>query len=81
MPDFVNNLLNMDVFCDANCTVTFTKTDVTVYNAHGNIILWGIRESNGAKMWQINLTTTTPNNAMLTTPPYIYRENHDQFCQ
>jgi len=68
MPNFVNNLLRMGVFWDANCTVTFTKTYVTVYNAHSNIILWGIRESNGAKMWQINLTTDTANNANTTTP-------------
>jgi hypothetical protein len=68
MPDFVNNLLSTGVFCDSNCTVTFTKTNVTVYNAHGTIILWVIRESNGAKMWHINLTTVT---ARIPTPPHI----------
>ena len=68
MPNFVNNLLSMGVFCNADCTVTVTKTDVTVYNAHGTIILWGIRESSGAKMWQINLTTAT---ASIPTPPHI----------
>ncbi len=51
MPDFDNNLLSMGVFCNADCTVTFTKTDVTVYDAHGVIILWGICKSNGDKMW------------------------------
>ena len=47
-------------------SVTFTKTDVTVYDAQGNNILWGIRESNSAKMCQINLTTNTANNASIT---------------
>ena len=68
MPDF----LSMGVFCDADCTVTFTKTDVTVYNAHGNIILLGIHDPNGAKMWQINLTTATANNANTTTPSILF---------
>jgi hypothetical protein len=68
MPDFFNNLLSMGVFRNADCTVTFTKTDVTVYDAHGTIILWGIRESSGAKMWRINLTTAT---ASIPTPPHI----------
>ena len=68
MPNFVNNLLSIGVFCNANFTVTVTKTDVTVYDAHGIIILRGICESNGAKMWQINLMTAT---ASIPTPPHI----------
>ena len=68
MPNFVNNLLSMGVFCDANCTVTFTKTNITVYDAHGTIILWGIRESSGAKMWRINLTAATTS---IPTPLHI----------
>ena len=81
MPDFVNDLLSMGVFCDADCTVTFTKKDVTVYNAHGTIILWVICESSGAKMWQINLTTATANNSSIPTPamrPSIIPDDNDE---
>ena len=43
MPNFVNNLLSMGVFCDADCTVTFTKLTVTVVNKDGKVVLNGFR--------------------------------------
>ncbi len=50
MPTFANNLLSMGVFCDAGCTVVFTKEEVTVTNSAGNKIMQGWREANGARM-------------------------------
>jgi len=55
MPSFVNNLLSMGVFCDADCSVTFTKHTATVTNKEGKVILTGFRETTGAKMWRFNL--------------------------
>ena len=55
MPNFVNNLLSMGVFCDADCTVTFTKLTVTVVNKDGKVVLNGFREPSGARMWRFNL--------------------------
>ncbi len=55
MPSFVNNLLSMGVFCDADCSVTFTKHNARVTNNAGTVILTGFREPTGAKMWWFNL--------------------------
>ena len=68
MPDFVNNLLSMGVFCDADCSVTFTKTDVAIYDAQGTIILRGFRESDGARMWRVSLTNANANMATVVVP-------------
>jgi hypothetical protein len=48
MPTFANNLLSMGVFCDAGCTVVFTREEVTVTNSAGIKIMQGWRESHGA---------------------------------
>jgi hypothetical protein len=45
----------MGVFCDADCSVTFTKHAATVTNKAGIVILTGFRETTGAKMWRFNL--------------------------
>ena len=55
MPSFVNNLLSIGVFCDADCNVTFTKQSVNVTNKAGTVILTGYREPIGARMWRFNL--------------------------
>ena len=68
MPTFANNLLSMGVFCDAGCTVVFTREEVTVTNSAGIKIMQGWRESHGARMWRFNLTTATASNATQLTP-------------
>ena len=55
MQEFENNLLSMGLFCDAGCTVTFSKTDVKVFDKHNNLILQGFRETEGPRMWRFNL--------------------------
>ena len=51
MPSFVNNLLSMGVFCNADCSVTFTKHTATVTNKAGLVILTGFCETTGARLW------------------------------
>ena len=68
MPTFANNLLSMGVFCDAGCTVVFTKEEVTVTNVAGIKIMQGWRESDGARMWRFNLTNATIASATQLTP-------------
>jgi hypothetical protein len=78
MPSFVNNLLSMDVFCDADCSVPFTKHTATVTNKAGKVILTGFRKTTGAKMWRFNLQPPwhpfqkTPL-ACNATPPQIHQ--------
>jgi len=78
MPSFVNNLLSMGVFCNADCIVTFTKHTVTVTNKEGIVILMGFRETTGVRMWQFNLQPPwhpfqkTPL-ACNATPPQIHQ--------
>lgn len=55
MPSFVHSLVGLGPFCDADCTVTFTKTDVTVYAPDGTPIITGWREADGAKLWRFAL--------------------------
>ena len=76
MPSFVNNLLSMGVFCDADCSVTFTKHTATVTNKAGAVILTGFRETTGAKMWRFNLQPPghqfqNPQLACNATPPQV----------
>jgi len=55
MPNFAQSLLGIGTFCDADCTVAFTRRTVTVFNPTGKAILTGWRERNGAKLWRFSL--------------------------
>ena len=68
MDTFPNNLLSMGQFCDAGCTVTFTKTDVNIINTDGLVVLHGFRETTGARMWRFNIHA--PHTAMHASPTY-----------
>ena len=57
---FPNNLLSMGQFCDSDCTVTFTKTRVYVFDSAGSLVLDGFREKTGARMWRFNLHALHP---------------------
>ena len=43
MPSFTNTLVGVGPICDADCTVVFTKQDVTVLSSKGKPILTGWR--------------------------------------
>jgi hypothetical protein len=60
MSTFTNNLLSMGRFCNAGCTVIFTRTNIKVINKTGTVILQGFREQAGARMWQFNIYPPTP---------------------
>ncbi len=53
----------MGIFCDAECSILFTKTDVTIFDSQGTIIMRGMQELHGAKMWWFNLPNAAANNA------------------
>ena len=55
MQSFSDNLLSMGQFCDADCTVVFTKTDAQVCNNMGTVILQEFCEPAGSCMWRFNL--------------------------
>ena len=46
MPSFTNTLIGVGPIFDADCTVVFTKKDVTVLSPKGKEILTGWREKN-----------------------------------
>jgi hypothetical protein len=68
MDTFPNNLLSMGQFCDADCTVTFTKTDAYVHNSDGLVVLHGFRETTGARMWRFNIHAPHPHTALQASP-------------
>ena len=78
MPSFVNNLLSMGVFWDADCIFTFTKHTVTVTNKAVIVILTGVREITSARIWRFNLQPPwrpfqNPPLACNATPPQIHQ--------
>ena len=64
MPTFTNNLLSLGKLCDADCTAYLDKHHLAVHNKHGDKILHGDRERDGARLWRVNIapadTTTAP---------------------
>ena len=53
MPGITNNLLSAPVLCDAGCTVTFSKNDVTVMKEK-KLILQGWRDPHN-RLWRVPL--------------------------
>ena len=51
MPGFRHNLVGISKWCDDDCTVKYTKKDVTIYNLQGVPIVRGWRESPPSKLW------------------------------
>ena len=56
IPSFTNTLVGVRPICDVDCTVLFTKKDVTVLSPGDKPILTGLREKNncrdyGASLW------------------------------
>ena len=52
---FQVNMLCVDPMCDANCTVTFSKHAVTIYNPTGTPIITDWRETDGPSLWCMSL--------------------------
>lgn len=71
MPTFANNLLSMGVFCDAGCYVVFTKVDVLIYDSTHKLIMRGLRETHGARMWRFSLTNAIAANSTHSLSPNI----------
>ena len=44
MPTFSHNLMGICQFCDADCTVQYTKTDVTIFDPEGDPLVKGWRD-------------------------------------
>ena len=58
IPSFTNTLVGVGPICNADCTVLFTKQDVTVFSPGGNPILTGWREKELSRLWCFALKTT-----------------------
>ena len=58
MTSFTNTLVGVGPICDADCTVVFTKKDVTVLSPKGNAILAGWTENKLTRLWRFALKPT-----------------------
>ena len=58
MPSFTNMLVGVGPICNADCTVVFTKQDVTVLSPKGKPILTGWRETKLPRLWRFALKPT-----------------------
>jgi len=72
MSTFANSLLSIGVFCDAGCTVTFTKDHALIYNSAGILIIRATRETDGPRMWRLDLIKPHAANASTSTPPNVH---------
>jgi len=55
IPSFTNILIGIGPIYDENCTVLFTKEDITVFSPAGKPILTGWREKELPKLWRFAL--------------------------
>ena len=55
MPTFKYKLIVIDPIYDSDCTVTFSKKDVTVFSPYNIPILIGWCETGGTKLWRFYL--------------------------
>ena len=55
VPSFTNPLIGVGPICDADCTVVFTKKDVTVLSPKGKEVLTCWREKKLPMIWRFAL--------------------------
>ena len=55
MSSFTKTIVGVGPICDADCTVLFTKHNLTVFSPEGKLILTGWREKDMAKLWRFDL--------------------------
>ena len=55
IPGFQHSLLGIDIMCDKDCRVLFTKRRVVIYDKRSKPFLTGWRELTGSKLWHISL--------------------------
>ena len=55
MSSFTNTIVGVGPICDADCTVLFTKHNLTVFSPEGKLILTGWREKDMPKLWRFAL--------------------------
>ena len=67
MLGFKHTLIGVGSLCDADCTVTFTSTDVVDRDLHGNLVLTGWQEQSGPRLCRIDLQ---PGEITLPSMPY-----------
>jgi hypothetical protein len=71
MPSFPHSLIGLGPFSNQGCTIVFTKTTVTVYDASSCTILAGWQECTGARLWHFLIgapATATGIPTLLPTP-------------
>ncbi len=64
MPSFLHAFVGLGPFADQGCQIIFTKDDVAIIDPHGQCILKGWQEEDGACLWCFPLKTPTS-----CTPP------------
>ena len=58
MPYFTNTLVGVGPICDSDCTVVFTKQDVTLLSPKGKAIQTDWRENKLPRLWRFALKLT-----------------------
>ena len=58
MPSFTNTLVGVGPICDADCTVIFTKQDVTIISPKGKPTLKGWIEKKLTILWSFDMKPT-----------------------
>ena len=54
LQNFKHSLVGVGTLCDADCTIVFTKSSVTVLDPQDKTILTGWRKRTGPKLWRLS---------------------------
>jgi hypothetical protein len=71
MPSFPHTFVGLGPFADQGCRTVFTKDDIAVIDPHGQCILKGWQEEDGARLWRFPLKAPTS-----CTPPVLLPPHH-----
>ena len=79
LPTFTNTLIGIGPICDANCTMVFTKQDVTVISPEVKYILQGQREKKLPRLWRFTMRPNERGEQKYTTTNQKGPEAHNAY--
>ena len=73
MPGFQENLVDVGLMCDNDCTVTVSKHAVIIYRPTETPIITGWRENSGPRLWRMSVLTNPEDVPPLSSSPAAHK--------
>ncbi len=77
IPGFTNNLISLGKLCDTDCTAVLDKHSLRVHNKHRQCVLTGQRETEGPRLWRVNIAPPESNPSTNPTRPHLIPDELD----